>query len=185
MTANAGRGRAWHCVRTRPKTEHRVADRLAALPGVEPFCPRMRYRRPTRRGPVWFSEALFPSYVFARFAPAQQLRSVLHTPDVRGLVRFGETIATVPAPVIAELRRRLGAHEILVFDAPLEPGEEAQVADGPFAGLTVVVTRVLPARERVRILFTWLGRETEAELPLRALARTRKPRALPREEDAP
>jgi transcriptional antiterminator RfaH len=170
--------RAWYCVRARPRTEHLVTARLAALPNVEACCPRIRYRKPTRRGPVWFSEALFPGYVFARFVLRRRMRSVCHTLDVRGLLRFGTAIAILPDAVIADLRRHLGDGDTAVVDTPIAPGEEAHVNTGPFAGLTALVTRVLPARERVRILITFLGRETEAEVPMQALTRPRRPSVL-------
>ena len=175
----------WYGVRTQTRREHIAAKHLRSLGEIEVFCPRIRYRKPTRRGPVWFVEALFPCYVFARFPLAGQGRFVRAITDVRGLVEFGEQPASLPAGVVEALRAQFGEAEEKVFDEPMRPGEEAQVVEGPFAGITALVTRVLPARERVRILLDFLGRPMEVEVQLRTLARTRKPRVLPRAGEAP
>ena len=53
---------AWFCLRAQPKHEHIAAQHLKKLPGVEVFCPRVRFQRATRRGKVWFTEAMFPNY---------------------------------------------------------------------------------------------------------------------------
>src|ERR1035437_7163225 len=57
---------AWFCVRSQPKHEHIAAAHLKREPGIEVYLPRVRFKRATRRGPVWFTEALFPNYLFAR-----------------------------------------------------------------------------------------------------------------------
>jgi transcriptional antiterminator RfaH len=81
----------WYCVRAKPKREH-IAARcsLRLLPDLEAFCPRLRFARTTRRGRVWFCEALFPGYLFARFALGLSQRAVAAATGVTGLVHFGE-----------------------------------------------------------------------------------------------
>jgi len=59
---------AWYCVRTQTKREHLAAKSLKQLEGVEAFCPRLKYRKATRRGKIWWIEAMFPGYIFAFFA---------------------------------------------------------------------------------------------------------------------
>jgi transcription antitermination factor NusG len=45
-------------------------------------------------------------------------------------------------------------------------GEEVQVVGGAFAGLKAVVTRIMPARQRVAVLLEFLGRLSEMEVPV-------------------
>ncbi|NBQ56173.1 MAG: hypothetical protein EBU36_05965 [Verrucomicrobia bacterium] len=45
-------------------------------------------------------------------------------------------------------------------------GEEVQVVEGAFAGLKAVVTRIMPARQRVAVLLEFLGRLSETEVPV-------------------
>jgi transcriptional antiterminator RfaH len=158
-------GPAWYCVRTQTKHEHIAAGHLATVEGVrEVYCPRIKFRRATRRGPVWFLEALFPGYLFAKFDLMEAFKAVTYTPGVRGIVHFGRRHAVVPEAVIDGLRRQVRDDEIKVFDEPLKAGDQTEVLAGPFAGLQAVVSRVLPARERIRILLTFLGRATEVEV---------------------
>jgi transcriptional antiterminator RfaH len=42
----------WFCVRTQTKREHIAAGHLREIEGVEVFCPRLRYRKATRRGKI-------------------------------------------------------------------------------------------------------------------------------------
>lgn len=57
----------WFCIRSRQKHEQIAAVHLRQIAGVEVFCPRVRLKRNTRAGAKWFTEAMFPGYLFARF----------------------------------------------------------------------------------------------------------------------
>ncbi len=160
----------WYCVRTLAKSEHLAADRLRRLDGVETYCPRIRFRRPTRRGPVWFTEALFPTYLFARFDLPQSLRRVLYTAGVRGIVQFGQRYAELPTAALGALRTDMQDGDLRVVDPEIHTGDTATVIDGPLKGLEAVVTQILPARDRVRILLDFLGRAMETEIEASSLA---------------
>ncbi len=155
---------AWFCVRTQPKHEHIAAGHLKDEPDIEVYLPRIRFKRSTRRGPVWFTEALFPNYLFARFDLAASLRKLHHLRGVRGVVHFGQQWPTIPDGVIEELRATVGADEVHVIGDELQPGETVQISGGMFHGLTAVMTRIMPGRERVAVLLEFLGRQTMVEL---------------------
>ena len=169
---------AWFCLRAQPKHEHIAAAHLQKEPDLEVYLPRIRFKRATRRGPVWFTEALFPNYLFARFDLAAGLRRVCYTQGVRGVVHFGDRWPIVPEAVIEELRATIGAGQVHVIDEDLHPGESVQIAGGVFHGLRAVVTRVMPSRERVAVLLEFLGRQTSVELPSAALIRDMDERKL-------
>lgn len=154
----------WFCVRTLVKHEHIAASSLRQIEGAEVFLPRLRYRKLTRRGPVWFTEALFPNYLFARFDAAAHLRHVRSLNGVQTIVQFGGSPALVSSDVIEDLRRHTGQGEICEISEELHEGDVVRLATGAFHGLQAVVTRVLPARERVRVLLEFLGRATEIEV---------------------
>ena len=155
---------AWHCVRTQPKSEHIAAAHLRLLEDVEVYCPRLRFRRMTRRGPVWFAEALFPGYLFARFARAVSQQVVAGARGVSALVRFGSEPATLPDESIEELRAQMGGEEYRTLDSELRQGDEVTITSGVFMGLRTVVTELRPARERVRVLMEFLGECREVEV---------------------
>jgi transcriptional antiterminator RfaH len=156
--------RAWFCVRTQPKHEHIAATHLRQEAALEVFLPRIRFKRLTRQGLRWTTEALFPGYMFARFDLAACLRRVQHTRGVRAVVHFGRRWPAVPGAVLQELRARVGSQEVYVLVVEPEPGDQACIAGGVFQGLEAVITRVMPGKERVAVLLSFLGRQTTVEL---------------------
>jgi transcriptional antiterminator RfaH len=162
---------AWFCVRSQPKHEHIAAAQLAAEAGIDVYLPRIRFRRSTRRGPIWFTEALFPSYLFARFDLAGSVRRVHHARGVLGVVHFGSQWPAIPDAVIDELRATVGAEQVHIVETELQPGEVVAISGGAFHGLKAVVTRVMPGRERVAVLLDFLGRQTMVELAAEAVVR--------------
>ncbi len=155
----------WMCVRTQPKREHIAAAQIARLEGVEVFAPRIRFKRRTPRGKVWFEESLFPGYIFAR-CDLPMLRAVSSAVGVRGLVRFAGQCATVPASMIEMLRSESPAPIVIPDEPSVKAGDEAVVVEGPLMGLQAVITRVMPGGERVKVLMDMMGTAVEAELPL-------------------
>lgn len=172
----AGGQPAWFCVRTQSKHEHIAAGHLKKEMGIEVYLPRIRFKRPTRQGPAWFTEALFPSYLFARFDLATCLRRVHHARGVGNVVHFGSRWPSVPDGVIEELRAAVGTEDVHVIPEEFEPGTAVQIAGGAFHGLQAVVTRVMPGRQRVAVLLEFLGRQTLAEVPSASLVRERAAR---------
>lgn len=154
----------WYCLRTQIKREHVATSQLAKEANVDVFCPRVRFQRLTKRGKVWFNEAMFPNYVFARFNWDEQLRHVQSVMGVAGIVRFGDYSPNISSAVIADLKASLDDSDLKVFVDPLEIGDEITISTGPFMGLTAVVTKLLPAKERVKVLLEFLGQPTETDV---------------------
>jgi transcriptional antiterminator RfaH len=160
---------AWYCLRSKQKHEHIAAAHLRELDGVSVFCPRVRFKRPTRQGLVWVTEAMFPSYLFARFDLAEMHRQVTYTHSVKEIVRFTDRYPTIDDDVVAELRECVGNADIKELDYSPAKGDRVKIAEGAFAGEEGVVTLILPARDRVRVLMEFLGRSTEAEVKLSSI----------------
>lgn len=155
----------WFCLKTQPKREHLAATALRRQFGVECFSPRLRFRKMTQRGPVWFVEAMFPGYLFARFIYLTQHRAVESSHGISGIVHFGDRLATLPENIVAALQSRVGAEEVVTVDCSIQVGQTVEIIEGPFQGLEVLVTNLLPAKERIRVLFEFLGRPLEIEIP--------------------
>ncbi|BCX48283.1 transcription antitermination factor NusG [Haloferula helveola] len=174
----------WYCVKTQPKREHVAAGHLRELEGVEVFCPRLRYRKATRRGKVWWVEALFPGYILARFVLSEMERMVIYSQGVRGLVRFGSEVPPVAESFVELLRTEMARNfaetegldaEILTVAPRIEKGEEIEIASGPLGGFRGEVVAVLPGRERVKVLLDFLGQPQVVEVDLFSLLLPRKP----------
>jgi transcriptional antiterminator RfaH len=155
---------AWFCLRSHPKHEHIAGAQLRQWDDVEVFCPRIRFRRKTRMGAAWVTEALFPGYLFARFDPEAFLCRVRSAREVSGIVHFGEKYPLVPDATVQELRLSMGPEELATVTPSLEAGMEATIANGPFTGLQCVIHHMMPARERVAVLLNLLGQITLVEL---------------------
>ena len=158
--------KAWICVRTMHKSEHIAAATLRQQEGVEVFCPRLRFKKKTKRGVVWFTEAMFPCYIFVNCSIEGSMSNIRYARGVIGLVDFAGEVPVIPDEQIDELREVIGQEEVCEIDHSVETGSEVEVAEGPLMGIKAVVTRVLPAKDRVRLLLEFLGQEREVEVPL-------------------
>ena len=166
----------WFCLKTQPKHEHLAATALRRHLDIKCFSPRIRFRKATRRGAVWFVEAMFPGYIFAEFVFARQHRQVEYASGIQGVLRFGDQVATVDPSLVASLQEKAGDEELVTFDPDIEVGQAVRISEGPFQGVEALVTRLLPARERIRVLLEFLGRTLEMEVAIPKVL----PVALPR-----
>ncbi len=180
MTKEDSSQREWFCVRCQTKREHIAAEHLRAIEGVEVFCPRLRYRKATRRGKIWWVEPLFPGYVLAKFSIAEMERAVTFCQGVRGLVRFGSGIPAVPDSFVEtlkqEVRSRQGpTEEIFTVSPTIELGDEVEIAHGPLQGMRGTVVAVPSASERVKILLEFLGQPQAVDMDLFSILLPRRP----------
>jgi len=173
-------GPQWYCVRSQPKREHFAGACLRREDGVEVFCPRIRYLKSTRRGPVWFLEAMFPGYLFAHFDFVHRHALVRHSAAVSGILQFGKRVVIVGDDVIESLRSRVGGEgdiPVVEVDPSINVGDPVNIAGGAFMGLESVVTRLMSGKERVRVLIEFLGRQVEVELGKELLVQNESARA--------
>lgn len=175
---------AWFCLRSQPKHEHIAAIHLRTrIDEIDVFCPRLRIRKQTRRGAVWFVEALFPGYLFARFNPADCIQTVKSTPGISAILRFGLLTPSISDDVIRDLRAEFDKNELHEVNQEFKAGDEVTIGAGPFLGLKASVIRVLPAAQRVQVLLEVLGRSTPVELSSNELVtETNPPRSLARSD---
>lgn len=157
---------AWYCLQAQPKHEHIAAASLRRLEGVEVYCPRIRYRKATRRGVVWFVEAMFPGYLFARFDFPKLHLAVKHSNGVSCILHFGTRVPRLDNQLVESLRHLYAGseNEIKLIDPEIMPGSLVAIASGVFAGLETLVTKVVPSKQRICVLLNFLGQEVEAQI---------------------
>jgi transcriptional antiterminator RfaH len=170
----------WFCVRTQTKREHIAARHLREMEDVEVFCPRIKYRKATRRGKVWWFEPLFPGYVLAKFNLQEMERAVTFCQGVRGMVRFGSEIPHVPETFVTSLIEQVrlqsrDEQELITVLPSLTIGDEVEVATGPFQGMKGTIQDVAPANERVKVLLEFLGQLQPVSLDLFSIILPNKP----------
>lgn len=180
MTQKEENKARWFCVRTQTKREHIAAKHLRNLEDVEVFCPRVKYRKATRRGKIWWLEPLFPGYLLAKFDLFEMERTVTFCHGVRGLVRFGPEIPHVPETFVLSLidqveKKTDGDHELITLAPAVGVGDEVEIATGPLQGMKGVIQSVAPAAERVKVLLEFLGQTQPVDLDLFTILLPGKP----------
>lgn len=158
---NQDRGSAaWYCLRSRRNKECVAAAHLKALANVQVFCPRIRFRRRSRRSQksALFTDALFPGYFFARFPTTEILPAVERLSGIRGIVSFNEKHAVVKEEVIEALRV-----ETETKMNGLAAGDRIRLTDRGIGGLEAVITDILSGGERVQTLVDFLVLGMSAE----------------------
>jgi transcriptional antiterminator RfaH len=78
----------WFCLRAHAKREHLAAAYLRQHPEVEAFCPRVRFRKRTTRGPIWFVEPMFPGYLLLDLTTQLSIGESGRGRGIRGFVQF-------------------------------------------------------------------------------------------------
>jgi transcriptional antiterminator RfaH len=117
---------------------------------------------------------MFPSYLFARFQLADMGRKVEYAHGVKGIVRFANRYPTVGDGVLVQLREYVGVKEVKQLEYAPTRGDKVSIGEGAFAGLDAVVTQILPATERVKVLMDFLGRKIEAEVQSSSVLRQQR-----------
>ena len=154
----------WYCVKTKPKQEGVASRLLRGELRLEVFCPKIRFKRARSTGVAWVSEAMFPGYIFARFVYPEIYRRVAATSGVAKTLSFGGRPCVLDERIIEDLRVHVADGETIEIACEIKEGEEVKVVEGPFQGVRALVTRILPARDRVAILLNMLGQEREVEV---------------------
>jgi transcriptional antiterminator RfaH len=155
---------AWYCVQSRHRQEQVAIAQLRRLDGVTVFCPRIRFKKSSRRGVVWVTDAMFPGYLFARCALPKMHREIRYAHGVSDIVRFGGRYPIIEDGDLAQLRSYTGSAEVAEMNYEVSEGVQVKITRGAFAGLEAVVTKVLSAKQRVRVLMEFLGTKVEAEV---------------------
>lgn len=155
---------AWFCLRTRPWREQTAAQHLSERIGIEVFAPRIPVRNVKRTKVSPTQQPLFPGYVFARFKYPQQLRHVISTQGVNGIVRIGDQAPVVADGVIDFLRREVRLAETGAPLRTFHDGERVKIVNGCFKQVEGRVIACDSGTERVRVLLTLLGQEIQVSV---------------------
>lgn len=158
-------GFGWFCLRAQGRREHVAAMNLSRRTEIEAFAPRIRVRREGRGGVQTTTEALFPGYLFAQFHYAEQVRHVVSTTGVLGVVAFGGPPPQLPNATIEHLRQHTASPSATPISPVFEEGDWVRVAGGCFRGTEGRVRHSATAHDRVCVLLNLLGREVEISLP--------------------
>ena len=155
----------WFCVKTKRYKEQWVTQQLSGSCD-EVYLPLLRQYRKVRRQFRWVVEPLFPCYLFARFDREPALGKVRSTLGVATILSTSEDgPMVVDEGIIDALRERSVNGVIEVRSVPLRPGDELEIIEGPFQGLTALFEKNLKAGERIVVLLDLLSSRVRVEVP--------------------
>jgi transcriptional antiterminator RfaH len=122
---------AWYVVHTKPRQEARALENLQKQ-GFNCFLPTMQVQKLRNQKVQTITEPMFSRYLFIQLDDQTQnwgpIRSTL---GVSRLVSFGPQSAKVPAEFITFLQEA----PVETIERMFNPGDQVQVASGPFKGL--------------------------------------------------
>ena len=151
----------WFCLRAKPRLEKVASATLSSLKNVDVFLPLTI--RPKKNAPSLF-KPLFPGYLFARFDPVVNLRNINFSRGVSYVVSRKEIPVPIPNQVMTELKLISPDGIVEIPDQPHKVGDNVKIINGLFRGGKGKVTQLIPARDRVKVLFEILGQPTEIEI---------------------
>jgi transcription elongation factor/antiterminator RfaH len=160
----------WYVAYTRIGME-RIAQGHLENQGFTTYLPRRRRERRHARKVDSVLVPFFPGYLFVAFdIEKDPWRSVNGTFGIRYLVGMGDTVSTVPDRVIESIRARENTEGLIEIaeEPPFAPGEVVEITRGALAAQTAIF-KCANDNQRVTLLLSLLGRETEVKLPSSAV----------------
>ena len=162
-------GRRWYVAQSQPRKELFASANLENQ-GFPTFTPRLRRTVRHARRLRTVLTALFPRYLFVSLdLTRDRWRSVNGTFGVSRLVTDGRMPIPAPPGLVEALIAGTDRDGAFAFAAPLAPGEEVRLLDGPFADQIGRLVRLDDAG-RARVLLEILGSEREVSVAPSALA---------------
>jgi transcription antitermination factor NusG len=157
--------RNWYAVHTLFNREL-IAQEAIERKNLETFLPLYQERKADGVG-KWkrVTLPLFPRYLFVLAEP-EKLSEVKRLQGIAYVVSEGDYALSVPEVVIEEIRSRVSAGFVEFDDCPFEPDENVIINAGFAAGLTGVFKQWIPAKQKVGIMLSLLGREAIIQLDL-------------------
>ena len=127
----------WIAVRSKPRAEKVAFDQLMKK-GIEAYLPLIKKQRKWSDRKKWVDFPLFSSYLFAKIELKNSIY-VLQTYGVNTIVKFNNTILTIPENVIKSIQLAIeGGYEL----QPVEfftTGDDVEVTGGPLKGTKGIV----------------------------------------------
>ena len=138
-----------------------AAATLDTLSEVEVFLPRTVR---CRKEQLSAKKPLFPGYFFAKFDPIVHMRNVNYARGVSYVVKRKGIPVPMPPQAMNELRLMSPEGILEIPDKTHQVGDKVKIISGLFKGGNGKVTKLIPTRERVKVLFEILGHNTEVEI---------------------
>ena len=154
----------WFLLYCKPKQELKAQQHLANQ-GLTSFVPQLQVEK--LRAGKWqlITEPLFPRYLFLQITDPEQLnmRAIRATRGIVDFVRFGQSLAQVPATLIQLLTQQQLLQRQQPASQRLSQGQPVSIMQGPYSGLDAVF-KSADGEKRSLILISLLGQWVETSI---------------------
>jgi transcriptional antiterminator RfaH len=138
--------------------------------GFAVYAPKILKRVSHARKIQDMPRPMFPGYLFVEINHAAAWRPLASTFGVRGVVRFGDRPAILPATFIEELRAREIDGLVARPPSPFSAGDRVRVVRGMFEGTIAEILRV-DEHDRVVLLLELLQQQVAAKFDVAAVVK--------------
>ena len=157
ISERADSEKIWFCVRCQPRMERLASESLKRLHDVDVFYPQTVRIKKSESGEKAIRNAMFPGYLFASFEPQASLRAVSYAQGISYIVRHGIEPVKVPTNIIEELKSITDDGVLKMPNRRPVPGQSVRILHGLFEGGEATVTKLVPEKKRIEVLFEILG----------------------------
>lgn len=156
---------AWHVVETNARNEILAAQSIREL-GIEIYLPEYIQRIRHARKSELVRRALFPGYLFARFATDNpHWPRIFSRRGVRSMIMDGQRPRPVPEDQMQAVRDIAGDYNGVVCEAvPLNKGQVVRIIEGAFTAFPATVIRA-DETNTLTVQAKVFGRSTDIILP--------------------
>lgn len=106
---------------------------------------------------------LFPGYVFVKMICTDETWYIVRS--IRGCTGFVGA-SSKPTPLSDEEVFRMGVEKRVVEEVDFGPGDQVRILDGPLEDFVGIVQEVDVENEKVKVVVSMFGRDTNADLDL-------------------
>lgn len=150
----------WFAIRTALRWEFRACSELTSR-GVETYLPRCAGTRRWSDRTKVIDQALFPGYLFGRFAVAERVR-ILEVPGVKQILGVGHQPAPISARQLDNLKALVDSSAGVIPWPYLSQGQRIHIDRGPLAGVNGFVVSAEEGALRIVVSLDLLQRSVAA-----------------------
>lgn len=142
----------WFAIQTKPSRENAARMNIQRL-GLEVLLPQIKTQKIVWGLPQDSIKPLFPSYLFARFCPANHLHSIQYARGVRQVVWGGSLPLPIDEEIIQVIKLEVGENGFVDLQPrTLRPGDRVVIKEGPLQGLKGLFKQEFSDKQRVMVL---------------------------------
>lgn len=160
----------WYLVYCKPRQEQRAQQQLLNQ-GFDSFVPMITVNVLRAGKKIQRTEPLFPRYLFLKSQTELNISAIRSTRGVAALVRFGDSLARIPAALVQRLlAQQLQLQQQLTQQQPFMPGDTLHILTGPFSRLNAIF-ELADGDSRSQVLLTFLGQQLRLTLDNQQLSK--------------